>query len=445
MNRLYITIKELFQNRAYYSLRDENFWRENRWVLLASLVTLIAAVLWRSWPHYVNPNLYVEDNTHYFNYFYGNLRDYSALFHNTNGYINILNNLIAKWVAFADVRLQPFLYTYIGTTIAILASVSLSFSGLYKNKYIIFIAPLVLCLSGMNHIFYFITLTYQIYILVILLLTLLFWEPVKNNFLGFLFFLFLSLLIWSGPYSVLTVPAAGCLIMFFRGKTKMMLGLIVVAILYTTSVNESTIWLHSIFNEEIRQLWRHLLVERVIFMDLAGHYNSVQLITIGVTFSAALFYLRKDTLYLKIAFILFGLMNGGLAALLLSKKIALYQRILPCHLVIAQFLWMALLLFTIDRILMRNRKRAYMGVVAFVLLGLFIVYDNVQKPDKRETAVMTNLPRFLEEVHKAEQRPLIEDNIQVDLQYGDKLFRPHVKVGVRVKDGATVIENIHIR
>ena len=88
-------------------------------------------------------------------------------------------------------------------------------TGIFKNKYIIFIAPFLLGLSGLNHIFYYVTLTYQIYILVILLLTLLFWEPIKNNVLNFLFFLLLSLLIWSGPYSVLTVPAAGCLILFF--------------------------------------------------------------------------------------------------------------------------------------------------------------------------------------------------------------------------------------
>lgn len=442
---MFTTIKDLLAKRPVYAFRDENFWQENRWLLLASLLTFIVVVVWRSWPHYINPNLYVEDNTHYFNYFYGNVRDYSALFHNTNGYINILNNLIAKWVAFADVRIQPFLYTYIGTAIAVLASVSLSFSGIFKNKYIIFIAPFLLGLMGMNHIFYYITLTYQIYILVILLLTLLFWEPVKNNVLNFLFFILLSLLIWSGPYSVLTVPAAGCFILFFRGREKQMIGLIIVAISYTMSVNESTIWLHNILNDDIRQLWRHLLVERVMFMDLAGPYSSAQLLVVGLMTVSVLWYFRKDSFYLKIAFILFGLMNGGLAALLLSKKIALYQRILPCHLVIAQFLWMALVLFTIDRFLVRNRQKCYLGLVAFVLLGSLIVYDNVQKPDKRKIAVMTNLSQFLEEVHKAEQRVANGENMQIDLQYGNKLFRPHVKVGVEEKNAETVIENIHIK
>lgn len=198
MKNLLSYFLRLFTNRARYKVRDENFWQENKWVLFGSLVLFVIAVFARSWPHFVHPNLFVEDTTHYFNYFYGNTRDYSALFHNTNGYINILNNLIAKWVAFADVRMQPYLYAYIGTLIAILASISLSFSGIFKNRYILFIAPFLLGLSGLNHIFYYVTLTYQIYILVILLLTLLFWDPVKNNIAGFFFFFFFPYLSGRG-------------------------------------------------------------------------------------------------------------------------------------------------------------------------------------------------------------------------------------------------------
>lgn len=435
----------LFKNRAYYRVRDNNFWQENQWVLFSSVVLFVIAVVWRSWPLYVNPNLFVEDTNHYFNYFYGNVRDYSSLFYKPNGYINILDNLIGKWVAHADVRVQPYLYAYIGTLIAVLASISLSFSGIFKNKYIIFIAPFLLGLSGLNHIFYYVTLTYQIYVLVILLLTLLFWEPIKNNVVNFFFFLLLSLLIWSGPYSVLTIPAACCLILFFRGKVKLMLALIVVTIAYTSSVNESTIWLHNILNEDIRYLWRNLLISRVILMDLGGAYSFTKLVVIVIAFAVIGYSFRKDRFYLKIAFILFGLINGALAAYLLSKKIALYLTVLPCHLVIAQFLWMALVLFTVDRFLTRNQKWCYAGPTAFLLIGAFIVYDNVTMPDKRMAPVMKNLPVFLQEIYKNEQLPLVENNEKVIISYGnDEHFQPVVTIGVLNDDKQTKIKRVHI-
>ncbi len=322
---------------------------------------------------------------------------------------------------------------------------SLSFSGILKNKYLIFITPFLLGFSGLNHLFYYVTLTYQIYILVIILLTMLFWEPIKNNFVNFLFFLLLSLLIWSGPYSVLTVPLACGFILFFKGKTRLMCALFVVTIFYVTSVNESTIWLHSIFNEDIRLLWRTLLVERIIFMDSAGSYGTnMLLVAIGV-FLVTIADFRKDTFYLKVAFLLFGLINGALAALLLSKKIALYQRILPCHLVIAQFLWLFLVAFTVDRFLTRNRKLYHGGLIVALLFSVFIVYDNIHIVDKRTRPVMPGLGTFLQTVHEAEQLPLVEENKQKIIYYGDnRIFKPNVTVGVREKNSETIVEKVKI-
>lgn len=224
-----------------------------------------------------------------------------------------------------------------------------------------------------------------------------------------------------------------------------MLALIIVTIVYTTSVNESTIWLHNILNEDIRALWRTLLIERVVLMDLGGSYSDLKLAAVFAAFAGIIYYFRKDTFYLKIAFILFGLMNGGIAALLLSKKIALYQRVLPCHLVIAQFLWMALVLLTIDRFLSYNKKLKHAGLTAFLLIAAFIVYDNVKMEAKRSFPIMKNLPVFLQKIHEYEQVPLVDNNQKVILYYGDnKQFRPHVNLGVKQQDKQTEIIRIHI-
>ena len=51
-------------DRMDYSLDQRNFLKKNRGVLLLSLVVLVAAIIMRSLPHYLNPGLHVEDTTH---------------------------------------------------------------------------------------------------------------------------------------------------------------------------------------------------------------------------------------------------------------------------------------------------------------------------------------------------------------------------------------------
>lgn len=441
---IYSKFIEYFTSREQYSLDKNNFLQENWKILLASLVTFIGVVLWRSWPNYAAPNLFVEDTTHYFNYFYGNTRDFSSLFHNTNGYINILNNLLGMYVAKFDVRLQPYMYAWIGTFFCTLVAMSLSFSGIFKNKYIIFIAPFFLGLTGLNHVFYYVTLTYQIYILVILMLTLLFWEPVKNKFLNLLFFLLLSLLIWSGPFSVLAVPFAFCFILLFKGKTKLMLSLVVVTFLYLSTVNESTIWLHNILDPNIRALWISLLVEKIFFLGLAGPSGNTKLLfAVCATLSIVAFF-RKDFFYLKIALMIFMLINGALGALLLSKKIVLYQRVLPCYLVIAQFLWVFFILFTVDRVLAKSKRLYHGGAIACLVFITVIMYDNYHNPSKWTSPEMASLPIFLDTVYKAEQLPLAEEGKVQVIYYGNHPhFKPSVKVGSQEKGAER--ELIHIQ
>lgn len=431
-----------FQNRQVYSLDHGQFWQKNRRLLCISIILFIGVLLWRSWPNFIQPGLFVEDKD-YFSHFYGNRCELSSLFRDLNGYITLLTNFIAMMIAKIDVRQQPFFYLFTGTCLAIVSVMILPCSGLLRNKYIIFISPFLLGLSGLNHLFYYITLAYQIYVLVIILLGLLFWQPLKGNLPNILLFVLLSLLIWSGPYSVLTVPFSLCFILFFRGKTWLLFWLSMVSIFYTLTVTEHTIMFGNLFNQYILITWFKTLVGLVFFMDMAGSTGPTKLILTLVFFLGLFGLFRKDYFYLKVACLLFVLINSSLAALFLSKKYLIALRIIPCYLVIAQYLWLFFLLFTVDRFLSRKRKYYHCGIIVCLLVAAFSIHDNAGTPSKRFFPLMESLPEYLNTVYKAEQLNLYEQNRSMVIELGETGFRLKAKLG-KVDDPTVPVERIRI-
>ena len=112
----------------------------------------------------------MEDAGHYFNAYYGGKRYLSFILQHPNGYYNILNNFVAWLASKMDVRLQPLIYHLFSLSLGILVATCMAFTGLIRNRALLMITPLALGLSGMNHIFYYVSLTFQMYNVVILLL-----------------------------------------------------------------------------------------------------------------------------------------------------------------------------------------------------------------------------------------------------------------------------------
>ncbi len=420
---------DLFRMRETYTLGWSDFWKKNRWLLLTVFICFTAVVLVRSWPNYVTPGLYVEDNSHYFNHFYGNTRGLQDLLHTPNGYHNILNNLLAFLIAKLDVRVQPAMYLLLATVFAVTAVMALPCTGLLRNRYILSIAPFLLGLSGLNHIFYYITLTYQIYVLVVLLICLLFWEPLKTHRGNILLFALLSLLIWSGPYSVLVAPFSLCFILFFRGKTPLLAALTVVVVLYTLSVSNNMILLRNLWKPAIHEVWMSTLVDKVFFMGMGEPFTTKKLMACLGFFLALLAIFRRDSFYLKIACLLLVLINSSLAALFLSKKYLISLRVLPCYVVIAQFFWLFFLLFTADKLLALRKGLYHGGLVVALFAILFIYRDNMLHPDKGTFPTMPKLAEFLQLVHDSERLDPAGQNKGLILQFGHKLFSPVARVG----------------
>jgi len=438
-------IVNLLKNRDTYTLPDEEA-VATRSTIFLGLFIFTGIMLLRSWNNFSQPGLYAEDSIHYFNYYYGNVRAFTDILQHPNGYYNLFNNLVAWLTAKADIGLQPLIYQSVCIALSFLTIAAFSFSGLIANRYLLFVSPLLLGLSGLNHLYYYISLTFQMYVVVVLLLILMLRRITFSTPVEVLLFLLMSFLVWSGPYSVLAVPLALAFIVFFRDRTIACTGLLLVTMAYTLSVTKSTIMLENIFKPEILRLWGSTLVTDVFFMGFKDSVNIEKLLLIAVTFISVFIILRRDRLYLKTALLFLIIIVASFAPLFLSKKILLYQRILTCHLLIAQFFWLALILFTVDRMLVRWPARQHLlGGVFVVLAAFFIFADNTRHPDKWQAKVQEAMPRFLQKVKEAEEMDLAREGKRMIISTaGTSTFKAAAIVGDRSKSGK-LVDRVHVQ
>lgn len=446
MKRITQIFTLFLESRSTYSLQPGEADAAARNALYLGLLFFTGAVLLRSWGNFSQPGLYAEDSIHYFNFYYGNSRTLADIFQHPNGYYNLFNNLVAYLTAKADVGLHPLIYQSVCIFCSILTVAAFSRSGLVTNRYLLFISPLLLGLSGLNHLYYYISLTFQMYVVVLILLIVMLRRRKGSGPVELLLFLLMSFLIWSGPYSVLVVPVALTFIVFFRDRTIQCVGLLLVTLAYTLSVTKSTIMLENILKPDILLLWGTTLVTEVFFMGFKDSLNVEKLILVAATFLAVFWILRRDRDYLKLALLLLVIIVASFAPLFLSKKILLYQAIFPCHLVIAQFFWLALILITADRLLARWPAIKHAGGGALIAVAaIFIFTDNANHPDKWKVQVLEAMPRFLEKVKEAESMDLAEEGKRMIISTnGTGSFKAAAIVGDRSKKGK-LVGRVHVQ
>ena len=431
-----------FGLREEYKPEATDALKRHKVTILLGLLLYALTVVIRSWQHFATPGFYAEDSVHYFNFFYGNLRQLSDIFQHPNGYYNIYNNLVAFLVARADILIQPLLYHIISASLCILTVAACTLSGLFRTRSILFISPFFLGLTGMNHVYYYISLTFQMYNVVLLLLILLFYD-LKNwpRPLHFAWFLLISFLIWSGPYSVLVVPFCLSYMVLFRGRDLLSVGLLAVTVAYTLAVSKSTIMLGNLFDLSILALWGKTLVTDVFFLGFKDSVNTEKLILIASIFTILIAIFRKDRFYLKISLLLLIIIVASFAPLFLSKKYLLYQTIYPCHRLIAQFFWVIFILFSLDRLLLllpRHQDIAGAGIV--VLLAVFICVDNFSHSDKYAVPLLPSTTQFLHRVKEVEQMDLLQKHQRAIISTaGTGIFKAAATIGDRSKNGKLVI------
>ncbi|HHO48754.1 MAG TPA: hypothetical protein ENN06_09950 [Desulfobacteraceae bacterium] len=416
-----------------------NHFADQRKFTILSMVIFMAALFIRSWENILHPSLYMEDAGHYFNVYYGGTRSFSyAVFHHPNGYFNILNNIVAWAVAMLDVRLHPILYQVFSLTMGIATALGFLFTGLIRNRFMILAAPIVLGLSGMNHIFYYNSLTFQMYNVVILLLLIILATTTRSKVNPILYPVS-ALLIWSGPYSVVALPISILLIFLFRNLQRSLfyIWIIVVVAMYSLSVRENTIQINNIFNERFRSWATEVFTDRILFLDLLDKVSTIHIALLFLSIFSALYILRKDSFYIKISIIIAAVITGSLAPFFLSIKSILYGTVFPCHIYISQFFWLAFILFTVDRLFEKFRPHVFLQAGVLTAFLLLVVTDNIRHPEKGQIDILPAIPAFVQTIHLVEELGLDERNQYVILRTDNlkpPFLSPTVRVGSLSKD-----------
>ncbi len=429
------TLKKILIRQEFPG-RSLNFFLENRIWIIVGLSIFLLALFYRSWENFTHPGLYMEDPA-YFSGYYGGYQPFMAVFNTSRGYVNLIINVYAWIVAKVDVRIQPGLYLIFAILTGITTAVNLIFSGLFKSRPILLIAPLVLGLTGMNHVFYYMTLIYQFYTTTLLLLCLLFFPlpRTKSGLVGMA--ALFTILPWSGPYSVLAIPVGILLLLFFRDRWKSFMIILMISstLLYYTTVKGGTTMFGNIFNRWVLSYYYHVLFKDIFFLGLLGEPTIVKS-GIFLVCLAALFYLqRNDPAYIKLSFTMLVLIVAALAPYFLSKKIY-HLHLDACYLLISYFFWLVFLLYSLDIFFLRSSLKQIPALFAFFFL-VFVAFDNYPLERKR-IPIQEKMPAFLRTVYHYEKLALEKKNRFIKLQYKEFYFKPTALVGSRQMDAVQV-------
>ena len=437
---------DYFQNRPLFVFDRKSFLEKNNHLIWFSILGLAIIIFARSWQHYLNPALYAEDAPFYFKLSYNTDFLFRDIFRNPNGYYNVLNNLLAHLLGNFDVRVQPLTYHLVASFITIFTTFLFCRIGLIKEKILVVLMPLLLGLSGFNHVYYYLTITFQMYVLVVTLFAVLLLEAQTSSLKNIFIFLAIPILVWSGPYSVLAVPFAITFIFLFRGKTVIMLWTIAVTVIYALSTTGSTIMLSNIFVHEFQVLWFKTLVKDIFLLGLLEHANIEKVFLLLAIFGPMIYLIRRSTLHLRVLALLMVVIISSMAPLFLSKKYIMYGGIYPCHLLIGKFLWIIFILIVVDRLIesVSLKLKKPVSIIALCLISSFIIIDNIKHPEMRKVEILTNVPTFLHTIHELESLHIETRNeaYRVTAE-GSGIFTPVAFVGSRSPE-AKVTRNFFI-
>ena len=375
------------------------------WMIVGSVLLLLLAAV-RSWANFTHPGLYVEDSLHYFNYYFGGHQPLADILRKPNQYIVLGTNFIAWLVARLDVEWQPYVYLGFSILFAWISASMIAFSGLFRNRYVILLAPALLGLVGFNHLYYWVTLTYQIFNAVILLLALMYFPTPETSLRKAGWIFFVTLLIWSGPYSVLALPLALLMLAFrmYPAKRYLLFYVMVCVLFYYTTLNGGTTDIFALFRNDVRQVhFVSLLFEQVWFMGWFGALTVGKVVLWLCAMTGVFYTMRKDLDYLRVSlsFLMISVVN--LAIYFMSSK---YMTIdyWPNHIFISQYFWLVFILYTFDRATVRFHLGRRWSLVFLAFFSVVIYADNAANPEKRYKKIQTHIPYFLHTIKHYQQR-----------------------------------------
>ena len=443
----------VFSFRVPFSAGPQSRGRAGRRIVLASagLVAVVVAVL--AWDDLTTPGLLIEDSHHYFNRYYGGaLGPVDALGARPNGYYNIANNLYAWAVSHLDVRWQAGAYVA-GASACFLVAVALpGFAPLVRDRRLLACLPPLLGLVGMNHVFYLTTLTFQMYVLILVLLALLFLPPprTKAGLAGQC--LLAGFLVFSGPYSVVAVPVALLCLLLFRHPTKRILWAVTAGcgFLYL-KMTPGMARFDNLFDAGIVGKMVAVVFEDVFFLGVAGPFAPWKAVVFLLLAAPGVAVLARDRERVRVSLVFVALILLALTPLFLSRKFFFYPDPAPCHVLISQFFWIFLVVYVLDGLLGELRSpRLRNGLLAAVVAtaAFFVVADSFLRPEKFHYDRARSVKGYLEAVHRAEKMGFEERNEFMLLSFGgdpNNPFGPRVLIGSREPDAERVLDGFDWR
>ncbi len=375
----------------------EMFLAHNRKWIFAGIVLLIVLVFARSWEGLTTDALFMEDAALHFNKYFGGAKSFESIFDRPNGYVAFFTNLQAWLYAKTKIEWQPDLYRYSGFLLAMVAASCLSFSGLFRKPVTLLALPGILGLAGLNHIFFWNTITYQIFTTVVLAICLLFLPPPATRLRLLLRLALIAVLIWSGPYSVIAVGVALLLLLLrvYPGSGWIYLWTVVLGVLYFIAFDGSAVQPLALFNTLHRAPhFFAVLFEKVLLLDLFGEITLAKGLAPLLLISLLLWLLRADRQYIKLSLTIFALMISSLLLYFVTVK---YDRfvIQENHILLSYFFWLVFLLLSIDRILVKFRLPGLVSGTVAVVFAFFVWKDNHMHPNKHYWPKMDELPGFI--------------------------------------------------
>ena len=417
--------------------------KNRKWMFVGSMLLLALAAA-RSWANFMHPGLYVEDSLHYFNVYFGADQPLSEIFRKPNHYLVLGTNFIAWAVAKLDVMWQPYVYLGFAILFAWISASMIVFSGLFKNRYVILLAPALLGLVGFNHLYYWVTLTYQIFNAVILLLALMYFPTPETGMRKAGWMIAATILIWSGPYSVLVLPLALVMLAFrmYPEKRYLLIYVIVCVLFYYATLNGGTTDIFALFRNNVRQVhFASVLFEQVWFMGWFGDLTVGKVVLWLFAMTSVFYFMRKDVDYLRVSLSLLMISVVNLAIYFMSSK---YMTIdyWPNHVFISQYFWLVFILYTFDRASTRFQLNRLWSVMFLVAFAIIIYADNAANPEKRYKAIQTHIPDYLGTVSHYESLDgqLQRDNkkLVIEAPAYDFIVGPKVVIGSKRADARLV-------
>tara|TARA_R100000027_G_scaffold67402_1_gene65965 strand:+ start:8595 stop:10520 length:1926 start_codon:yes stop_codon:yes gene_type:complete len=419
--------------RKEYPL-DSRSARPKRWIVYSSLGTLALLVFLRSWENFIYPSLFVEDSFHYFNYYYdGRIPFLSAVLRHPNGYLNVLPNVVAWGASFLDVRSIPGAYVGFAVAFSLFAAMLPLATGWFRSGWIVFIVPLVLGLSGLNHLFYLTTLTFQMYVSILVLLTMMFMPASKTGWGLACRIAVGALLVFSGPYSVVAVPVGILLLALYRpSKQSFFWASMVFAGVLFKETTPGMVRLENLSEPATLEKMFRVMNDRIFFFNLVEVSPALGLGLIVLVVVALFGVLWRNSDFRRIGFVFISIVGLAMAPLFLSHKFVLYSDPYDCHILISQFFWLLFLLYGADCLIQRFGRRFPLGPIFAGLFAVFVLIDQWENPHKRAYPPNRQITEFVNTVYEAEQSNLAENNEFVLIEgegASQEAFSPRVRVG----------------